>query len=391
MRNKKSRWSLSLLGLLAILLQGCLGIGGSGSANSGTGGNGHVSGVANAFAGKIYATSGHNLYVITGDGKSQQILGGGNIYDPAISPDGTKIAFIQKYEAYSNLDYTSITGGTIHVLLSGNGKFFANSAGFIHSSYHWFSEPEWSPDGSSLIVLSDWMKMDYDQQCTNEDADMLDLQVFSLPFKHPTQIQAIAYAQFGGGGNSDPTYRPGNAGQILYTNYASIPSGSTNQVIQLYMADPEELARHPSEYCMGGKNSGMAISSSKDQDIQPAFSADGNSIAYIKINSSTQMSLNVMPTPGDITQNLNASATKTQALQPYMQSVTLKTAAALGRPTWSPDDKQMAYITDTNDTLDLWVINLSHNTKTGTYSSQGTPVQITNGGIDGDSRIVWMK
>lgn len=392
MRAKSQFGSLLLLVLLAFVLQGCLGLGGPATKSVGTGSNGNtVNVVENAFKGKIYATIGHNLFVITGDGESRQLVGGGNISDPAVSPDGTKIAFIQRYKQYSNLAYIAASGGPVHVLLNGNGKFFLNSGGFMHNTFHWFFEPAWSPDGSTLLFLSDWMKTDYSQQCTGQDADLLDLQVFSIPLNKPSAIQAIAYASFGGGGDRDASYRPGHPDQIVYTHYADISGSGAQQVVQIYLADPGELARHPDKYCAGGLDSGIAITSAGDQDIQPAFSPDGSALAYVREQNTTQNALYVMPVPENVTQTPNDPNTEKLALQPYQKSSRLLSNTYVSRPTWSPDGRQIAYLQETNQALILWIANITHNVQTGVYSVQGSPIQATNGsgGIDGDSRIVW--
>lgn len=390
MRKKQRLWIFLLLGLLAFAAQGCLGFGGPSTKSVGTNSTGNqVNVVQDAFKGKIYATIGHTLYLITGAGQSHQLVGGGNVYDPAVSPDGTKIAFIQKYKEYSDLAYTSTSGGPVHVLLSGNGNFFVNDGGFVHSTFHWFFEPSWSSDGSTLIFLSDLLKADYALQCTGANADMLDLQVFAVQINNPAHTQAVAYAEFGGGGDRDPSYRPGHADQILYAHYSRLPSDSSNQVVQLFLADPGEIARHPRKYCAGGADSGIAISDPKDENIQPAFSPDGNAIAYVKRDNATQMSLDVMPVPENVTQNPNDPTTAKQALLPYQKSQHLLQGLYIGHPVWSPDGKRIAYLTESNSELDLWITNVSYNASTGVYSVQGAPTQVTTGGIDGDSRVVW--
>lgn len=391
MRRRRQSWGLLVLGLLAFALQGCLGVGGPSTKSIGTNSTGgQVSVVQNAFKGKIYATIGHDLYVITGDGQSHPIVKGGNIYDPAVSPDGTKIAFIQKYKQYSNLAYISASGGPVHVLLNGNGKFFKNDGGFVHDNFYWFSEPAWSPDGSTLIFLSDWLKLDYSKRCRGlPDADILDLQVFAIHVNNPANPQAVAYAEMGGGGDRDPSYRPGSPGQIVYAHYSRLPSDATNQVVQIFLADPGELARHPGAYCDGGLDSGVAITDPKNEDIQPAFSPDGKTIAYIRRDNSSQMSLCVMPVPENVVQNPNDPNVQKRALLPYKQSVRLLSGLYMARPIWSPDGKQIAYITESNNELELWVAGVSYNASTGAYALQGTPTQAITGGIDGDSRMVW--
>lgn len=397
MKKRRRLWLYIFPAFLTLTLQGCLGFGGPATKSVGTNSSGNtVSVVQDTFKGKIYATIGHSLYIITGDGQSHQLVGGGNIYDPAVSPDGTKIAFIQKYKQYSDLSYISTRGGPIHVLLSGNGtnsngRFYVIAGGFVHNTFHWFFEPSWSSDGSTLLFLSDWTKMDYAQQCTQQDADFLDLQVFTLNFNNPTTIQPAAYAEFGGGGDRDPSYRPAHADQILYAHYSHLPGDSSNQVVQLFLADPGELVRHPAKYCDGGTDSGIAISDPKDEDLQPAFSPGGKNIAYVRRDAATQMSLWVMAVPEGVTQNPNDPTTEKQALVAYQKSQHLLQGLYIGHPVWSPDGKQIVYLAEANNELDLWVTSLTYTSSTGTYGVQGIPTQITTGGIDGDSRIAWTR
>jgi Tol biopolymer transport system component len=151
------------------------------------------------------------------------------------------------------------------------------------------------------------------------------------------------------------------------------------------------LARHPSKYCDGGPDSGVAISSPDNQDIQPAYSPDGNAIAYIRDENATQSGIYVMPVPGNVTQTPNDPNTEKLALQPYKQSSHLISGTYVSRPTWSPDGKQIVYLTESNETLELWIINVNRNPQTGAYSVQGTPIQAITGGIDGDSRFAWTR
>ncbi len=393
MRKQQRLWGLLiLLSLCAFALQGCLGIGDSPSSHSGGANPTAVSVAQNVFSGKIYATAGHNLFVISGDGSSKKLLDGGNIYDPAVSPDGSQLAFIRRFKNYSDLDLMSTSGGKVRTLISGNGSYFFNQGGFIHSKAYWFFKPAWSRDGSKILFLSDYIKLEYQLQYhPNQDADMLDLMVFSIPVKDPTQITALAYTSFGGGGDSDPSYNPANANQIVYTHYGPLTSDGSQQQVQLMLADARMIAENPGKYKAAATDTGIAITAAKYQNIQPAYSPDGQFLAYVRSENVTNTAIYVMPVATGVTANPNDAATEQRALQPYQKSVKLLEGIYYSRPTWSPTGKQMAYLVERNEELDIWVINLNFNAASGVYSVQGSEVQVTTSGIDGDSRFSWSK
>jgi hypothetical protein len=399
------RSALLLLVLLAFCLQGCFGIGGSSNTTNTpstkaitTNANGQQVGVnqtQNLFKGKIYFTIDHNLWVIDPTNNSREITRGGNLYDPAISPNGKWMAFIARYKNFSNLVYTSITGGPPHLLRNGSGKFY-NDGEFVHNSYQWYAQPTWSADGSHLIFLSDLQK-NYDWSALGNpfnNAPFLDLQVFSLSFNNPaTKPQAIAYASFGDGGDRDPTYRPGHPNEIIYTHYAYDAATETQQVIQIFLEDATQIPDHPGVYHPGapggGFDPGIAITNPKDETLEPAFSPDGNAIAYVKRESSGTMGVYVMRVPEGVTATPTDPATEQKALLSYKKSSHILSGQYVSQPVWSPDGKQIAYISYDNSTFDLWLANINYNAQTGVYSMRGSPVQLTTGGIDGDSRPFW--
>jgi len=386
--------TLLLLLSLAIILQGCLGIGGTTTPNGKTittnlSGN-QVSIVENLFKGKIYFTIDHDLWVTDGKNNTREIMAGGNISDPAVSPNGKWIAVSMSFNNSSDIDYIPVGGGTRRTLLSGSGSFY-NDSGFIKSSSHWFAQPAWSPDSSHILFLSDIEKEDW-YSATGIDAPLLDLQVFSIPFNNSSaKPQDVAYASFGDGGDRDPSYRPGHPTEIVYTHYAYDTATRTQQVIQLFLEDANAIANHPGVYHPGlpGYDPGVAITDPMTQNIQPAFSPDGNSIVYVRRESPTQMGLYIMPVPEGVTTNPNDPKVEQQAQVPYKKSSHILSGLYVSQPVWSPDGKQIAYISYINNEFDLWLANITFNAKTGQYSLQGNPVQLTTGGIDGNSRPFW--
>src|SRR5579859_6370922 len=184
--KRHTPWGTLLLLLsLALSLQGCLGIGDNTQSgnNITTNSNGNKVNIAqNLFKGKIYFTIDHNLWVTDGNNNSRELMTGGNIYDPAVSPNGKWIVVSTRNKNSSDIAIMPLSGGTRHNILSGSGTFY-NDGGFIKSSYHWFAQPAWSLDSTHIIFLSDlqknfvWANLggDYSR------ASFLDLQIFSIP------------------------------------------------------------------------------------------------------------------------------------------------------------------------------------------------------------------
>lgn len=394
MRKKRQIGGLLLLSLLAFTFQGCLGFGGPSTRNVGTNNGNQVSVIQHVFKGKIYATIGHNLTVISGDGSSKQLVGGGNIYDPAISPDGSKIAFVQRYKDYSDLAYIPVSGGTPKVLVSGNGHYYHDNIDYniIHSDYYWYMEPSWSPDGSHLLFLANLQK-NYvwaGLGAPFNAAPFEDLEVFSLDFNSSSaRPQVLAYASYGAGGDSDPFYVPNTSPQeIVYTHYMYDPSG-INQVDQIYLEDATAIANHPGAYTPL-QGAGIALTPTNIIARQPSLSPDGKTLAYVVSEPNDgPMGIYTMQLATGVTADPNSSTSQQQALRPEKSASRILRGTYEARPTWSPDNKQIAYITEYNNELDLFVATLSYNATTKTYTLQGMPVQVTSGGIDGDSRFMW--
>ena len=399
-----------LLALLALSVQGCLGIGGSSSNQNfkqvNTSNGNHIginSGNQALFKGKIYFTQGRNMFVVDGNRNITQLTKNVDVRDPVVSPNGKWLAFTERFTNYADLIIMSTNNGPWHTLIVGDGQFYANSGGFIQNNFYWIGQPAWSPDNSHLLFLSDFQK-DFDWVNLGGDfaaAPFVDLQIFSMSVNHGpyngTQAKAasqiVAYADYGDGGDRDPMYRPGNPNQIIFTHYTYDKTG-TNQVIQIYLENPGTIAANPGKYYPGEKGSGfdpaVALTPANVQCMQPNFSPDGKSIAYIRRIDPTHSGLYVMPLPAtDVTANPNSPTVAKAALAPYAKSSLIVSGQFISQPVWSPDGKQIAYLSYNNSEFDIWLANVSVDPKTGAYKMSGSPVQLTQGGVDADSRPFW--
>ncbi len=413
MKYPKQWQTLLLLPLLALLMQSCLGLGSSsGSKTTNTSNfnrtktsNGTSIGINNTsqavFKGKMYFTIDRNLYYLDGSRQLHQLTHGMDVRDPAVSPNGQWIAFIIRHAEATTGDYSDLalmpaSGGTIKILLSGQGKYIPNPPYPAPlSTDYWYAEPSWAADSTHLLFLSDLQKADWSAQQLGVNSFLLDLQVFSISINDPTTTQIVAYAAYGAGGDQEPSYRPNHPNEIVYTHYQYAPN-QIDLYTQLYMEDPNAIINNPGKGYHPGVfpfDPSVAITPATTAvaNFDPAFSPDGNYLAYVQTVSTTKMTLNIMPVPNNVTQNPNDPTVQQQALLPYQQSVTIFSGQFVSQPVWSPDGKQIAFINYSNGALDLWLANVTLNAKTGKYQLQGSPVQLTDTGdhLNADSRPFW--
>jgi dipeptidyl aminopeptidase/acylaminoacyl peptidase len=389
-------------------MQSCLGIGNNTSSNSSenfkqtkTSSNGPSIGVNTSdqaiFKGKIYFTLDRNLYVLDGNRQIKQLTHGLDVRDPAVSPNGKWIAFVIHHDDknYSDLAYMPISGGPVKILCTGVGTYVPNPPYPAPlSTAVWYAQPAWAPESNHLLFLSDFQKNVWNP---GVDAFLLDLMVFSISINDscPSHAKNVAFASYGDGGDRDPSYRP-HRNEVIYTHYA-YDSSQTKQVIQIFLTNPDTIATHPE---MGYKpgvyefDPAVALTPPTPDlaNLEPAFSPDGNFLAYVRRLDATHMGLYIMPVADGLTGEPKPTPDiERKALASYQKSSLIVTSLYVSQPIWSPDGKQIAYLTYTNNAFNIWLANLTVDPKTGAYTMKETPVQLTDAGghLNADSRPFW--
>jgi hypothetical protein len=413
LRKRNMPWhTFFLLVMLTLSAQGCLGFGSNAtnqnftSVTTGNGKNLQVNTSDSVlFKGEIYFTQNRVLYMIDGTRKVHALTSSKyDIRDPAVSPNGKWLAFIVRYKYASDLVYMPVTGGHLTTLVSGSGRYVPNPPfPTPKSTYNWNAQPAWAADSTGLIFLSDGEKEDW-YSATGQDAPLLDPMIFSTsrlapdPNWRTDHLHDVAYADYGDGGDRDPSFRPGaghNRNEIVYTHY-TYDRTQTHQLIQIFLEDSTMIVNHPNAgYHPGTAGSGYdpAVPLTPPAldlgSLMPAWSPDGNSLAYIRRIDASHMGLFVMAVGDGLSGHPNDPNVQRRALQPYKKSALIVSGQYVGDPVWSPDGKQIAYLYYSNNEFDIWLGSVSKNPKTGGYSMQGSAVPLTSGGIDGDSRPFW--
>ena len=140
--------TLLTLVLLAFSVQGCLGSGANNSSSPNTktittNSNGQQIGInqnQNLFKGKIYSTIDGHLWVYNGDGTIRQLTNSLNLHNPAVSPDGSRLAFVSNRDGQYEI-YVAAIDGSNPVNVSRHA---------LRDTY-----PTWTPDGGSVTFVSE--------------------------------------------------------------------------------------------------------------------------------------------------------------------------------------------------------------------------------------------
>ena len=297
--------------------------------------------------GRLYTTKRRSLYLFSGT-RLTRLLSGVQVEDPAVTPDGSHIAFAQ------------LQGQSAQIVVAGATGLNAQSitpASAPEGSL-WAFKPSLSSDGQHVAYLSDRGKRPSNPQ--DLQPNDLGLWTYDVVTKQSRRLVApVPYT----GGDSDPVYRPSMVDQLVFTTY-------------LYGGQPFlPVARLT--WMSTRTGSRIYLSPDGARNFEPALSPDGRFLAFIHATGTTD-DLYVMP----------LAATYLRESQPYpSDSAVLLQSGMVAQPVWSPDGTAIAFLRLVNGSFDLFILPVN---TAGPVHAGGPVQEITHGSfLDADSRLAW--
>lgn len=271
------------------------------------------------------------------------LMGGGIAWQPRWSPDGSRVAYIERGMSYSDLIVIDAQGKPMNQLTFNGSERMPGSIERVYES-SWVFYPAWAPDGKQLLMAAQYGPP------AGDPAVEYNLALYSVP--------AV-------GGNKRLVYAD-DGGQCGRSAYA--PDGTT---IALTLAKTgrdgtQRIYRVASTTGEVAPWAGLPASS-----YDPAFSPDGRFLAFAA-RDGERTDIFALPI---------ASSAQPQRL------TVLGTARA---PTFSPDGRFIAFlaIPEGKGGFELWVAAIS-STPDGALT-MSPPRQVTRDlGLDGDSGLSW--
>ncbi len=279
--------------------------------------------------------------------EGRPLLGEGDAWQPAWSPDGTQIAYVERGESYSDLLLTDAQGGFLERLTANRSSAVSHSHERIYTS-QWAFYPTWSPDGNRIAMAAQYGPP-----------------TGSPAFEHTLALYTLPAA----GGRRQQLYAADNThtGPLVYDD-----SGS----VLIYTHIGTSAESEPQLYRLA-ISSGVStpFPGAPTPAYDPELSPDGRWLAFAA-REETQTDIWVLP----------ANATTSSNATPWR----LTNQGTARAPTFSPDGQLLAFlaIPSGKSGFELWVADV-HVDENGTLRVT-SPRQITRDmRLDADSGLSW--
>ncbi|KAB8140574.1 hypothetical protein F8S13_22760 [Chloroflexia bacterium SDU3-3] len=288
---------------------------------------------------------GRLLFVRGGDiwqwqgGTGSQLTQQGNLAQPSWSPDGSRIACIQRGNSYSDIVLLSATGDSMLPLTHNDSAEPPNSQGRVRSTI-WALYPSFAPDGGTIAYTSQA------GPATGEPAADYNLALYTMPAAQ--------------GGQRTQRYAS-DTGQVGRAAYA--PDGALALAFQPTGGDARPQILRLTQ------DQAAPIDGLPDDSYDPAFSPDGTWLAFATRRGQAT-DLAIIPAGGG-------------------SPTTLTSIGSARAPAFSPDGAWLAFLalSPGSSSFDLWVAPLTLSADSATI---GEPKALTSGlQLDPDSGLSW--
>jgi dipeptidyl aminopeptidase/acylaminoacyl peptidase len=279
-------------------------------------------------------SSGGPIYVANPDGTGLRQLTTG--IDPAISPDGTQVAFTR----WSGSNYGS-PGNLWVINLDGSSERKVLTLDVAQPK-----SPSWSPDGRQIVIQYQQGGVVYPTNgCVGQGGqippDAVDIhtedgKICFTVLAHPYWDLGLAnlangsLKQLAGDRYSfSPAWDPANAWHIVYHSYNGLTGHDINQGTNWQMGNDVN-------------------------DRSPVFSPDGKRLA-VTYRQGDHWEIHVMNADG----SGEARITETSPTELANQILNNQTPRSWNNaaPAWSPDGSQLAFVTDRTGQWEIWIMN----------------------------------
>jgi len=279
--------------------------------------------------------------------EGRPLLGEGDAWQPAWSPNGTQIAYVEHGESYSDVLLADAQGAFVDRLTANRSSAVSHSHERIYTS-QWAFYPTWSPDGRRIAMAAQYGPP------TGSPAFEYTLDLYTLP---------------AAGGRRQQLYTDDNAhvGPMVYDD-----SGSMLVYTHIGISGESE----PQLYRLA-LSSGVSapFPGAPIPAYDPVFSPDGSWLAFA---ARDEARTDIWVLPANATESSNATPRR------------LTDQGTARAPIFSPDGQLLAFlaIPPGKSGFELWVTNVELG-ENGTLRTT-RPRQITRDmRLDADSGLAW--